>query len=481
MVHYPLIEGMLDEVFVSEQEARPLYFKILEKFNGIGGHDIKKLSEYAKASFFNQGITFNVYNDAEKGVERIFPFDIFPRIIPGDEWKKLELGLEQRNKAINLFLWDLYHEKKIIKQGVVPADLIFSSKFYDKYMLDFHPVGGIYTHVVGTDLIKHSDGEYYVLEDNLRCPSGVSYVIANREAMKRIFSDLFFEYKIKTVTDYSQQLLETIHSVLPLIKNNVQPNCVVLTPGSFNSAYFEHTFLAQSMGLPLVEGRDLFVDHRQVYMKTILGPKKVDCIYRRIDDEFIDPFAYKGDSLLGVPGLMSAYRAGTVNILNAPGTGVADDKAVYAYVPDIIRYYLGEEPILKNVTTYRCEKDDEYQYVLDHINELVVKPVDESGGYGIFIGHTATKKETSECIARIKSNRRKYIAQPIMSLSLHSTFIDREDCFEPRHIDLRAFSLMGKDKFFALKGGLTRVALRKGSLVVNSSQGGGSKDTWVID
>lgn len=481
MIHYPLVDGMLDEVFVKELEARPLYLKILEKFNEIDWQGIKRLSDYAKMSFYNQGITFNVYNDTDKGVERIFPFDIFPRIIPNQEWNKIEKGLEQRNHAINLFLWDLYHDKKIIKQGIVPADLIFSSKFYDKYMLDFNPVGGVYTHVVGTDLIKHSDGEYYVLEDNLRCPSGVSYVIANREAMKRLFSDLFFEYKIKTVTDYSQQLLDTIYSVVPAQKHAHQPNCVVLTPGSFNSAYFEHTFLAQSMGLPLVEGRDLFVEHRQVFMKTILGPKKVDAIYRRLDDEFIDPFAYKSDSLLGVPGLMSAYRAGTVNILNAPGAGVADDKAVYAYVPDIIRYYLGEEPILNNVKTYRCEKDEEYRYVMDNIEDLVVKPVDESGGYGIYIGQNATKKETQECLARVKSNRRKYIAQPTMSLSLHSTFIDRDNCFEPRHIDLRTFSLMGKDRFFALKGGLTRVALKKGSLVVNSSQGGGSKDTWVID
>ncbi len=480
-MHYPLLDGILDEVFLKEQEARPLYYKILEKFNEVDWHGIKRLSDYAKVSFYNQGITFNVYNDTSQGVERIFPFDIFPRVIPSAEWSKIEHGLEQRNRAINLFLWDLYHDKKIIKEGIVPADLIFSSKFYDKYMLDFNPIGGVYTHIVGTDLIKHSDGEYYVLEDNLRCPSGVSYVIANREAMKRLFSDLFFEYRIKTVTDYSQQLLETIHSVIPDKIFSHQPNCVVLTPGSFNSAYFEHTFLAQSMGIPLVEGRDLFVENRHVYMKTVLGPKKVDAIYRRIDDEFIDPFAYKSDSLLGVPGLMSAYRAGTVNILNAPGTGVADDKAVYAYVPDIIKYYLGEEPILKNVKTYRCEKDDECKYVLEHINELVVKPVDESGGYGIFIGHQATKKETEECIARIKSNRRKYIAQPTMSLSVHSTYIEKENCFEPRHIDLRTYSLMGKDKFFALKGGLTRVALSKGSLVVNSSQGGGSKDTWVID
>jgi uncharacterized circularly permuted ATP-grasp superfamily protein len=481
MIYYPLLNGMLDEVFEKEKIARPIYNKIIEKFKGIDHKGLKKLTDYAKMTFYNQGITFNVYTDKDKGVERIFPFDIFPRVISQAEWGKIEKGLEQRNRAINLFLLDLYNEKRIIRQGIVPAELIFSSKFYDKYMQDFKPIGGIYTHVVGTDLIKHSDGEYYVLEDNLRCPSGVSYVIANREAMKRLFSDLFFDYKIKTVVDYAQHLLKTIHSVVPNRGYNDSPNCVVLTPGNFNSAYFEHTFLAQSMGIPLVEGRDLFVDHLQVFMKTIHGPKKVDAIYRRIDDEFIDPFAYKSDSLLGVPGLMSAYRAGNINLLNAPGTGVADDKAVYSYVPEIIKYYLNEEPILKNVKTYRCEKDDEYQYVIENIKNLVVKPVDESGGYGIFIGFQATKEETEECLNKIKNNRRKYIAQPVMSLSMHSTFIDQNNCFEPRHIDLRTYSLMSEDNFFALKGGLTRVALKKGSLVVNSSQGGGSKDTWVID
>lgn len=479
MLNYPILDGLLDEVYNRENDARPIYHKILEKFSQFSEKDIRKLSEYAKLSFFNQGITFNVYSDKDRGVERIFPFDMFPRIIPSTEWDLLEKGLEQRNNAINLFIWDLYHKKHILRQEIIPPELVFTSRYYDKQMLDFDPVGNVYTHVVGTDLIKHADGKYYVLEDNLRCPSGVSYVLSNREAMKRLFSDLFFEYRIKTVTDYTQQLLETILSVAhPGID---QPNCVVLTPGSFNSAYFEHTFLAQSMGIPLVEGRDLFVENRQLYMKTIYGAKRVDVIYRRVDDEFLDPFAYKPDSLLGVPGLMSAYRSGNVTILNAPGAGVADDKAVYAYIPDIIRYYLNEEPILNNVQTFRCEKDDEFKYVLDNMENLVIKPVDESGGYGLYIGNKASKKETEETRKQIKSNRRKYIAQPIMSLSMHTTFIEETGCFEPRHIDLRTFSLMGKDKFFALKGGLTRVALRKGSLVVNSSQGGGSKDTWVVD
>jgi uncharacterized circularly permuted ATP-grasp superfamily protein len=479
MLHYPIENGMLDEVYIKEKASRPIYNNIIGKFSGLTEKDLRKIADYAKVSFFNQGITFNVYSDKDKGVERIFPFDMFPRIIPMAEWDLLERGLQQRNQAINLFIWDLYHQKHILRQEVIPPDLVFTSRYYDKQMHDFDPPGKVYTHVVGTDLIKHSDGKYYVLEDNLRCPSGVSYVLSNRDVMKRLFSDLFFQYRVKTVQDYPQQLLETILSVAP---NGIEnPNCVVLTPGSYNSAYFEHTFLAQSMGIPLVEGRDLFVENRQLYMKTIYGPKRVDVVYRRVDDEFIDPFAYRSDSLLGIPGLMSAYRSGNVTLLNAPGAGVADDKAVYAYLPDIIRYYLDEEPLLNNVETYRCEKDDEFKYVLDNMENLVIKPVDESGGYGLYIGNKSSKKETEECRKRIKANRRKYIAQPIMSLSTHATFIEDAGCFEPRHIDLRTFSLMGNNRFFALKGGLTRVALRKGSLVVNSSQGGGSKDTWVVD
>lgn len=479
MNNYPLIAGMLDEVYRDSDKVRPIYQKIFERFKDFKEEDIIKLSEYAKVSFFNQGITFNVYSDKDRGVERIFPFDMFPRVIQQTEWDEIEKGLLQRNHAINLFLWDLYHEKKILRQGIIPPELVFTSRFYDKNMLDFDPIGKVYTHVAGTDLIKHADGQYYILEDNLRCPSGVSYVLSNREAMKRLFSDLFFEYRIKTVTDYPQQLLDTIVSVAPHGVEN--PTCAVLSAGAYNSAYFEHTFLAQSMGIPLVEGRDLFVDNNFLYMKTVYGAKKIDVLYRRIDDDFLDPFSYRPDSLLGIPGILSAYRAGNVNILNAPGTGVADDKAVYAYIPDIIKYYLNEEPILKNVTTYRCEKDDEFKYVWDNMENLVIKPVDESGGYGLYIGSKSTKKETEEFRKLIKSNRRKYIAQPIMSLSMHATFIEDEGCFQPRHIDLRTFSLMGKDRDHVLKGGLTRVALRKGSLVVNSSQGGGSKDTWVVN
>jgi uncharacterized circularly permuted ATP-grasp superfamily protein len=328
MLHYPIENGMLDEVYVREKDARPIYSNIISKFSGLTEKDLRKIADYAKVSFFNQGITFNVYSDKDKGVERIFPFDMFPRIIPMAEWDLLEKGLHQRNHAINLFIRDLYHKKQILRQEIIPPDLVFTSRYYDKQMNDFDPPGKVYTHVVGTDLIKHSDGKYYVLEDNLRCPSGVSYVLSNRDVMKRLFSDLFFKYRVKTVQDYPQQLLETILSVAPDGIEN--PNCVVLSPGSYNSAYFEHTFLAQSMGIPLVEGRDLFVENRQLYMKTIYGAKRVDVVYRRVDDEFIDPFAYRSDSLLGVPGLMSAYRSGNVSLLNAPGGGVADDKAVYA-------------------------------------------------------------------------------------------------------------------------------------------------------
>jgi uncharacterized circularly permuted ATP-grasp superfamily protein len=366
----------------------------------------------------------------------------------------------------------------ILKDKVVPADLIFSSKNYLKEMVDFTPEGKIYTHISGTDLIKHTDGQYYILEDNLRCPSGVSYVLSNRLALKKSLFDLFDKLKTKTVYQYPEQLLEILKTVKP--KNIDVPTVVVVTPGMYNSAYFEHSFLAQKMGVPLVEGRDLFVDKNFVYMKTIHGPIRVDVIYRRVDDEFIDPLVFRKDSMLGVPGLMNAYRAGNVTLANAPGTGVADDKAVYHYVPDIIKYYLNEEPILNNVKTYHCEKESEVNYVLENIDKLVVKPVDESGGYGITIGTTLTKEQIEEVKIRIKANPRKYIAQPIMSLSVHATFIEETKEFEPRHIDLRTFCLMGKDTEYILKGGLTRVALKRGNLIVNSSQGGGSKDTWVL-
>lgn len=476
--NYPQNTALLDEVFDKGGKVNPHYKKVLDQFLHYSVQDFKELNEHAKLSFFNQGVTFAVYSDKSKGVERIFPFDLFPRIIPAAEWQRLEEGIIQRNMAINLFIHDIYHDKLILKDGVVPAELIFSSKHYTMAMMGIEPVGNIYNHISGTDLIKHSDGQYYVLEDNVRTPSGVSYVLSNREAMKKTLSGLFRKYNIRSVQDYPQHLLSMMQSVAPESADN--PNCVVLTPGMYNSAYYEHSFLAHTMGIPLVEGRDLFVDKNFVYMKTIYGPKRVDVIYRRVDDDFIDPLAFRPDSVLGIPGIMAAYREGNVTLINAPGTGAADDKAVYCYVPAIIKYYLNEEPILNNVYTYRCELDSDYKYVLEHMEELVIKPVDESGGYGILIGSRSTKEERDEFKRIITANRRKYIAQPIMSLSVHATFIEEENIFEPRHIDLRTYALLGKDKQFVLKGGLSRVALRKGSLIVNSSQGGGSKDTWVL-
>jgi len=476
---YPLSKNLFDEVFEPTGAVKSCYKNVMSFFQKFSLDDIKKLNEFAKLLFFNQGVTFAVYSDNLKGVERIFPFDLFPRIIPHDEWEGLEKGILQRNRAINMFLHDLYHGKKILKDGIVPAELIFSSNYYLKEMMDFTPPGNIYTHISGTDLIKHKDGEYYILEDNLRCPSGVSYVLSNREAMKRAFPKLFLNYKISPVHDYPEQLLSILKSVAPEGIDN--PTVVILTPGIYNSAYYEHSFLAQSIGIQLVEGRDLYVDRNFVYMKTLQGPQRVDVIYRRVDDEFIDPLCFRKDSVLGIPGIMACYREGNVTIINAPGTGVADDKAVYTYIPEIIRYYLSEEPILKNVHTYRCEVDEDYKFVTENISNLVVKPVDESGGYGVLIGDRATETQKENYLEKIKSNRRKYIAQPIMSLSVHSTFIEESQDFEPRHIDLRSFCLMGKNKEFVLKGGLSRVALKKGSLIVNSSQGGGSKDTWVLE
>ncbi len=471
--------GLLDEVFNENNLVKDHYRKVFTQFSRYSTDDLNKINEYAKLSFFNQGVTFAVYSENLKGIERIFPFDFFPRIIPNKEWEKLEKGLLQRTLAINLFLEDIYHDKKILKDGVVPAELIFSSNFYNREMININPAGGVYAHVSGTDLIKHSDGEYYVLEDNIRCPSGVSYVLSNREAMKRTLSNLFLSHQVLPVQDYPEQLLAIIQSVAPDGIDN--PNCVVLSPGMYNSAYYEHSFLAQSMGIPLVEGRDLFVDRNFVYMKTIYGPERVDVIYRRVDDDFIDPLSFRADSVLGVPGIMGAYREGNVSLLNAPGTGAADDKAVYTYIPAIIKYYLGEDPILNNVHTYHCESDGDFRYVLEHMQNLVIKPVDESGGYGVFIGSKASKEELAQYKRIITANRRKYIAQPIMSLSVHPTYIEENGCFEHRHIDLRTYCLMGKKKQFVLKGGLTRVALTKGSLIVNSSQGGGSKDTWVLE
>lgn len=469
---------LFDEIFDTDNTVKPVYKKIFELYSGHPIEDFINLNNKSKSSFFNQGITFQVYNDDAKSQEKIFPFDLFPRIIDADEWQTIEQGVIQRSRALNKFIWDVYHEKHIIKAGVVPIELISSSSNYLREMVGLNPPGGIYNHISGTDLIKHSDGKYYVLEDNIRCPSGVSYVIENRNALKRALFGVFNHYQIQTVGNYSENLLDIIESVKP--KGVDTPNCVVMTPGVFNSAYYEHSYLAKTTGIELVEGRDLVVENNFVYMKTISGLEKVDVIYRRVDDTFLDPLAFNKDSALGVPGLFSAYKKGNVTLVNAPGTGVADDKAIYTYMPEIIKFYLGETPILNNVHTYHCSRPDDLKYVLEHIHELVIKPVDEAGGYGISIGNKLTKNEIQAVKTVILENPRKYIAQPILSLSVHATYIDENKSFEQRHVDLRTFTLMGADKEFVLKGGLTRVALKKGNLIVNSSQGGGSKDTWVL-
>ncbi|WP_344929666.1 circularly permuted type 2 ATP-grasp protein [Aquimarina addita] len=474
---YAYQQGTFDEVFDKDYKVKPVYQTLFDIYGAHSIPDFSILNEKAKTSFFNQGITFQVYGNNQTK-EKIFPFDLFPRIIDHKEWDHIEKGVLQRSKALNLFLWDLYHDKKIIKQGIVPEELINSSANYLKEMEGFNPPGGIYNHISGTDLIKHADGNYYVLEDNIRCPSGVSYVVCNRTALKRALFGVFDKYQIQSVTDYSQNLLEILETVKPKGVDN--PTSVVLTPGVFNSAYYEHSYLAKGMGVELVEGRDLFVEKGFVYMKTINGPKRVDIIYKRIDDAFIDPKSFNKDSVLGVPGLFKAYLRGNVCLVNAPGTGVADDKAVYTYMPEIIKYYLNEEPILNNVHTYHCSRPDDLKFVLENVHKLVIKPVDEAGGYGISIGNKLTLEEIAKVKEVIKKHPRKYIAQPIMSLSVHATYIEGEQSFEPRHVDLRTYTLLGKDKSFTLKGGLTRVALQKGNLIVNSSQGGGSKDTWVL-
>ena len=475
---YQVPKGMLDEVFSPFENAYSKYDIIKGLFHSLSSSDFQKLNEYAKLSFLNQGITYAVYDEKNGGTEKIFPFDLFPRVIRHEEWDLLETGLKQRNLALNLFLKDVYNEQKILKDKVVPEMLVKSSPHYVKLMEGFLPIGEIYCHICGTDLIRHKDGNFYILEDNLRCPSGVSYVLSNRETMKRTLSDIFRAISVETVSQYPIELLAILQSVSP--PRDEEPVCVLLTPGQFNSAYYEHSFLAQSMGIDLVEGPDLFVENEFVYLKTISGPQRVDVIYRRVDDAFIDPEVFRKDSLLGVKGLLNAYIKGNVTIVNAPGTGISDDKAVCAYVPDMIRYYLNEEPILNNVPTYICERPDDLTYVLEHLPELVVKPVDMSGGYGVTICDQLTKEELEEVKVTIKANPRNYIAQPKMLLSVHTTYIEDVNRFEPRHIDLRTFTLMGKEKTFILPGGLTRVALKKGSLIVNSSQGGGSKDTWVV-
>ncbi|MEM7513770.1 MAG: circularly permuted type 2 ATP-grasp protein [Bacteroidota bacterium] len=475
---YEVPQGLLDEVYTKFDNSFSDYTLIKDLFHSLSSTDFQQLNEYAKLSFMNQGITYAVYNESSQGTEKIFPFDLFPRVIHHEEWASLEQGLVQRNLALNMFLKDVYGHQQILKDKVIPEVLVKSSPHYCEFMQGFSPVADIFCHICGTDLIRHNDGNFYVLEDNLRCPSGVSYVLSNRETMRRTLSDVFRTMSVEAVNHYPAMLLQMLQSVSP--QSDDEPFCVLLTPGQYNSAYYEHSFLAQYMGIDLVEGKDLYVENEIVYLRTIRGPQKVDVIYRRVDDAFMDPDVFREDSVLGVKGIMKAYLAGNVTLVNAPGTGVSDDKAICSFVPDMIRYYLKQEPIIQNVPTYICEKKADLTYVLEHLSELVVKPVDMSGGYGVMVGDQLSKKELSDLAEKIKAKPRNFIAQPIMRLSVHSTYIEENKSFRPRHIDLRTYTLLGKDQHFVLPGGLTRVALKEGSLIVNSSQGGGSKDTWVV-
>jgi uncharacterized circularly permuted ATP-grasp superfamily protein len=441
----------------------------------------RKRSE-ADLIFRRVGITFAVYGDKDEGegTERLIPFDVIPRIIPATEWSRLEQGLRQRVRALNMFMHDVYHEQKIIKAGIVPAEQIFMNAQYRPEMQDVEVASGIYSHIAGIDVVRAAsgagEGEFYVLEDNLRVPSGVSYMLENRKMMMRLFPDLFARHRVAPVMHYPDVLVENLRGVAPAGIDD--PTVVLLTPGIYNSAYFEHAFLAQQMGIELVEGPDLFVDGDFVFMRTTRGPKRVDVIYRRVDDDFLDPLVFRADSQLGVPGLLSVYRAGKVTLANAIGTGVADDKSVYPLVPDMIKFYLSEEPVIANVPTYQGRKPDELTYILTNLEQLVVKEVHGAGGYGMLIGPAASKQEIEDFRAKVKAHPAGYIAQPTLALSACPTYV--ESGIAPRHIDLRPFVLSGKD-IQIVPGGLTRVALREGSLVVNSSQGGGTKDTWVLE
>lgn len=453
---------------------RPHYARLGERLGTLPLPEFERRRAAVDLAFLRRGVTFTVYNDSE-GTERIFPFDLIPRIIPADEWARIEAGLVQRITALNLFLHDLYHEQKILKDKVVPAAQVLSAKHFRREFMHFEVPRDIYVHICGTDLIRDKDGTYLVLEDNLRCPSGVSYMIENRAAMRRAFPNLFQSYRVRPVESYSEELLKSLIHIAPARTD--KPNVVLLTPGVYNSAYFEHTFLARQMGIPIVEGRDLVVRDTKVYMRTTAGLVQVDVIYRRIDDDFLDPAVFRPDSMLGVTGLVAAYRAGNVALANSIGTGVADDKVIYAYVPKIIKYYMGQDPIIPNVPTYLASEPDDRKFILENMDNLVVKSANEAGGYGMLIGPAATKAEVADFRAKVAANPRNFIAQNPIMLSRSPTWCDGK--LEGRHIDLRPYVLSG-EKTIVTPGGLTRVALRKGSLVVNSSQGGGSKDTWVI-
>ncbi|OBQ57394.1 circularly permuted type 2 ATP-grasp protein [Tamlana sp. s12] len=470
---YQLLPNTWDEMYSDNSNIRSQYEIINDYLRNTSTKVLYKKEELSRQLFMSQGVTFTVYNNKE-GVEKIFPFDIVPRIITASEWDHIDKGIKQRLKALNLFIKDIYHDQFIIKDGIIPAELIYSCPYFLREMKGVHVPHDIYVHIAGVDLIRNSDGEFYVLEDNLRTPSGVSYMLENREISKRIFPGILPKNNIRPVSDYPNLLYRKLKE----LSYQSNPNVVLLTPGIYNSAYYEHTTLARLMGIELVEGSDLVVQDHVVYMKTTSGLKRVDVIYRRVDDDFLDPLEFNASSALGVAGIMAAYRKGNVNIVNAPGTGIADDKAIYIYVPDMIRYYLNEEPILNNIKTYQLANPEDYKYVVENIKKMVLKKTDGSGGYGMLMGHEASDEDIADYLATVDKKPENFIAQPILSLSTAPCCIN--GVLSPRCIDLRPFALTGTDGIDITPGGLTRVALKEGSLVVNSSQGGGSKDTWVI-
>lgn len=463
-----------NEMYV-EDGIRPAYRHVTEWFDQLGADALAQKQAEAEMLFRRIGITFAVYSEGSS-TERLIPFDMMPRIFMKAEWQLLEDGVMQRARALNAFLHDVYHEGAIIRAGKIPAGLVYQNAAYEPSVVGISPAHDIYSHIIGTDIVRTGLNEFYVLEDNCRTPSGVSYMLENREIMMRMFPELFHRSRVKPIDSYPDMLRNTLLSVAPK-RCEGEPTAVVLTPGAYNSAYYEHSFIADQMGVELVEGQDLFVDGDYVYMRTTQGPKRVDVIYRRIDDDFLDPLCFRPDSMLGVAGLMNVYRSGGVQICSAPGAGIADDKAIYTYVPDMIEFYLGEKPILKNVDTWRCGEPDALKYVLEHLGELVVKEVHGSGGYGMLVGPASTKAEIAAYAERLKSDPAAFIAQPTLALSTSPTFIDSG--LAPRHVDLRPFCLVGQ-KMQLVPGGLTRMAMQEGSLVVNSSQGGGVKDTWVV-
>ncbi|MEL0455820.1 circularly permuted type 2 ATP-grasp protein [Flavobacteriaceae bacterium SZ-1-7] len=471
---YDKLPKTWDEMYNDEAKCRTQYEGFVKYLEGTTAEKLTKKEDLSKQLFMNQGVTFTVYSDNE-GIEKIFPFDIVPRIITAKEWTKIEMGIKQRLKALNLFIKDIYHDQFIINDGIIPADLIYSCPYFLREMKGVKVPYDVYVHISGVDLIRNNDGEFYVLEDNLRTPSGVSYMLENREISKRLFPGILPKSKVRSVSEYPNMLYKKLKE----LSDKANPNIVLLTPGIYNSAYYEHTTLARLMGIELVEGTDLVVKNHIVYMKTTNGLQQVDVIYRRVDDDFLDPLEFNAKSVLGVAGIMAAYRKGNVNIVNAPGTGIADDKAIYTFVPDMIKYYLQEEPILKNIETYQLGKPEDLEYVTKNVRDMVIKKTDGSGGYGMLMGHEASDKEIKEYLDNVKKKPENFIAQPILKLSTAPCYIDGK--LSPRCIDLRPFALSGRDGIDICPGGLTRVALKKGSLVVNSSQGGGSKDTWVID